>query len=52
MEGFGPVVLIEGILFFGGALLFYWWQMRSLKRDREAAQRKKERETARENESA
>ena len=29
-----PLILIEGVLVFGGALLFGWWQLRSVKRDR------------------
>lgn len=33
-----PIVLIEVILVFGGVLAFGWWQLRSVKRDREAAQ--------------
>lgn len=28
-----PLVLIEGVLILGGALLFGWWQLRSVKRD-------------------
>jgi hypothetical protein len=30
-----PVILIEGVLFGGGALLFGWWQLRSLRKERE-----------------
>jgi hypothetical protein len=30
-----PLILIEGVLVFGGALAFGWWQLRSVKRDRE-----------------
>lgn len=33
-----PLILIEGVLVFGGALAFGWWQLRSVKRDREKAQ--------------
>jgi hypothetical protein len=32
-----PLILIEGILIGGGALLFGWWQLRSVRRDREKA---------------
>lgn len=39
-----PLILIEGVLVFGGALVFGWWQLRSVKRDREltAASRKEQ----------
>lgn len=30
-----PLILIEGVLVFGGALAFGWWQLRSVKRDRQ-----------------
>lgn len=30
-----PIILIEVVLVFGGVLLFGWWQLRSVKRDRE-----------------
>jgi hypothetical protein len=30
-----PVILIEGVVFGGGALLFGWWQLRSLRKERE-----------------
>lgn len=36
-----PIVLIEGVLVLGGALLFGWWQLRDVKRDQEAAARRK-----------
>ena len=42
MDNFGPVILIEGVLFFGGTLLFAWWQLRNLRKEREKAQKKKE----------
>ena len=32
-----PIVLIEGVLILGGALLFGWWQLRSIKRDQQKA---------------
>ena len=36
-----PLILVEGVLIFGGALLFGWWQLRSIARDqREAAKRR------------
>ena len=39
-----PIVLIEGVLIFGGVLVFGWWQLRSLERDR--AKTRAEREQA------
>ncbi len=41
-----PLLLIEGVLVFGGALLFGWWQLREIERDRRAAQKKREAEDA------
>jgi hypothetical protein len=41
IENFGPVILIELVLVFGGVLLFAWWQFRDLRKEREKAQRKK-----------
>jgi len=42
-----PIVLIEGVLVLGGALLFGWWQLRSVERDRRAAaERKRAQEAA------
>jgi hypothetical protein len=32
-----PVIVIELVLVFGGTLAFGWWQLRSVKRDRERA---------------
>jgi len=37
-----PIVLIEGVLIFGGVLVFGWWQLRSVKRDHEQAARERE----------
>jgi hypothetical protein len=42
MENFGPVILIEVVLVFGGVLLFAWWQLRDLRKEREKDQKKKE----------
>jgi len=44
MEDFVPVILIEVVLFFGGVLLFAWWQLRDLKKEREKDRKKKEQE--------
>lgn len=43
MQGNWPIVLIEGVLVFGGALLFGWWQLRSIKRDQQKAREERER---------
>ena len=45
MDDFGPVILIEVVLVFGGVLLFSWWQLRDLRKEREKNQKKKEQET-------
>jgi hypothetical protein len=42
MDNFAPVILLEVVLVFGGVLLFAWWQLRDLKREREKDQKKKE----------
>ncbi len=44
MDDFGPIILIEVILVFGGVLLFAWGQLRDLKKEREKDQRKREEE--------
>ena len=41
MENFGPIILIEVVLVFGGVLLFAWWQLRDLKKEREKDEKKK-----------
>jgi predicted negative regulator of RcsB-dependent stress response len=40
MEQNLPVILIEVVLIFGGALAFGWWQLRDLKNERERSRRK------------
>lgn len=37
MEGPLPLILVEGVMVFGGVLLFAWWQFRDLRREREKA---------------
>jgi hypothetical protein len=32
-----PIILIELVLVFGGVLAFGWWQLRSVRRDRQRA---------------
>jgi hypothetical protein len=41
MDNFGPVILIEVVLVFGGVLLFAWWQFRDLRKEREKALKNK-----------
>jgi len=44
MENFGPIILIEVVLVFGGVLLFAWWQLRDLRKERENDQKKKDKD--------
>jgi hypothetical protein len=46
MDSFGPVILIEVVLVFGGVLLFAWWQLRDLRKEREKDRKKKEQDLA------
>jgi hypothetical protein len=39
-----PLILIEVVLVFGGALAFAWWQLRDLKRERKKREDAKRRE--------
>lgn len=34
--------MLEGILFLAVALVFVWWQLRDLRKEREAAQKRRE----------
>jgi len=37
-----PIIVIELVLVFGGALLFGWWQLREIRQDqRKAAEQKR-----------
>ena len=36
-----PIIVIELVLVFGGALLFGWWQLRSIKKDQQKAAQQK-----------
>ncbi len=36
------LVALEGLLVFGGALAFGWWQLRSVRQDQEKARRDKD----------
>lgn len=41
MSDYTPIILIELVLVFGGAVLFAWWQLHSIKVDqRKAAERR------------
>jgi hypothetical protein len=40
MVNFGPIILIEVVLVFGGVVLFAWWQFRDLRKEREKRQEK------------
>ena len=42
-----PLLLIEGVLVFGGALLFGWWQLRSVARDQQETARRRAAEAQR-----
>jgi len=42
MDNFGPVILIEVVMVFGGVLLFAWWQLRDIRKEREKNRQKKE----------
>jgi hypothetical protein len=46
MDSHLPIIVIELVLTFGGVLLFGWWQLRSIKRDQQAAAAKKPAEAA------
>ena len=45
MDNFGPVILIEVFLIFGGVLLFAWWQLRDIRKEQEKARKKKDQST-------
>ena len=36
-----PIIVIELMSVFGGALLFGWWQLRSIKKEQQKAARQK-----------
>ena len=46
MSDYTPIILIELVLVFGGALLFAWWQLHSIKVDQRKAAQKRAREAA------
>lgn len=40
-HGNWPIILVEVVMVFGGALAFGIWQLRSVRRDRQAAAEKR-----------
>jgi hypothetical protein len=42
MDNFGPIILIEVVLVFGGVLLFALWQLHNLRKEREKSKKQKE----------
>lgn len=44
-----PLIVIEVVFVFGGALVFAWWQLRDLEREK---RRREERERGRERDAA
>ena len=42
IDNFGPIILLEVVLVFGGVLLFAWWQLRDLRKEQEKDQKQKE----------
>jgi predicted negative regulator of RcsB-dependent stress response len=42
-----PLILVEVIMVFGGALAFGWWQLRSIRKDREKAAANRQAQQAR-----
>jgi hypothetical protein len=42
MNKYDQIMLLEVVLIFGGVLLFAWWQLRDLRKERERDQKKKE----------
>lgn len=42
IDNFGPIILLEVVLIFGGVLLFAWWQLRDLQKERKKDQKLKE----------
>jgi hypothetical protein len=39
MSEFAPIIVIELFLVFGGVVLFAWWQLRDLRKEREKRER-------------
>lgn len=53
MSQYAPLIIVELLMVFGGALAFAWWQFRDLKREREkreAARRAQAEQAAQESE--
>lgn len=41
MQDHLPIIVVEVVMIFGGVLVLGWWQLRSLKRDREQSARER-----------
>jgi hypothetical protein len=41
-----PIVIVEVVMVFGGVLLFAWWQLRTIRKDRERATEERRRTAA------
>jgi hypothetical protein len=41
-----PLILVEVVLVFGGAVAFAWWQFRDLARERKKREQAKEKEAS------
>ena len=41
MDSNFPIIAIEVVMVFGGALLFGWWQLRDIRRDQQKAAEQK-----------
>jgi hypothetical protein len=42
MNNYGGVMVLEVILIFGGVLVFAWWQLRDIRKERERDQKKEQ----------
>jgi predicted negative regulator of RcsB-dependent stress response len=42
-----PIIVVELVMVFGGALAFAWWQLRDLKKEKEKSKAKKAAEETR-----
>lgn len=41
-----PLIVVEVVLVFGGAIAFGWWQLRDLRREREKREQQRQRDQA------
>jgi len=42
MNNYGSLMGVEVILIFGGVLLFAWWQLRDIRKERDRNQKKEQ----------